>query len=256
MDAYNILGVQSTDSIEFIKKAYRKLANKHHPDKGGSDVEFKKIQQAYDNIKSGKASTSTTTHTQNSRSYDFRNATDIYNYYQSKSASTTKSLRVQATISIFDAINGGMQIIKIQMIPNQNPQYINIEIPPGIVDGMTIKFPKILIHTIDVYVTFRIINDKIWSIKGIDLTKNEIFDFWDLIIGCSRNIETITKEKIKVTIPPMTSPDTILKIAKKGAKTRQNYLLVGDMYVKIHTKLPDTIPDELLTIIKEIKNIQ
>ena len=47
-DYYNILGVDKGAPKEEIKKAYRKLAHKHHPDKnGGSDAEFKKINEAY-----------------------------------------------------------------------------------------------------------------------------------------------------------------------------------------------------------------
>ncbi len=47
-DYYAILGVNKGASKEEIKKAYRKLAHKHHPDKnGGSDDEFKKINEAY-----------------------------------------------------------------------------------------------------------------------------------------------------------------------------------------------------------------
>lgn len=49
-DDYTILGVSRDASPEEIKKAYRKLANKHHPDKGGDPETFKKIQSAYDNI--------------------------------------------------------------------------------------------------------------------------------------------------------------------------------------------------------------
>lgn len=47
---YEILGVSETATQEEIKKAYRKKAVKHHPDKGGSEEEFKKISQAYDVI--------------------------------------------------------------------------------------------------------------------------------------------------------------------------------------------------------------
>ncbi len=47
-DYYEILGVSKTSSQDEIKKAYRKLAHKHHPDKGGSDQEkFKEINEAY-----------------------------------------------------------------------------------------------------------------------------------------------------------------------------------------------------------------
>ncbi len=47
MDYYKILGVEKGASQDEIKKAYRKLAVKHHPDKGGDEAEFKKINEAY-----------------------------------------------------------------------------------------------------------------------------------------------------------------------------------------------------------------
>jgi molecular chaperone DnaJ len=47
-DYYTILGVQKTASEEEIKKAYRKLAHQHHPDKaGGDEKKFKEINEAY-----------------------------------------------------------------------------------------------------------------------------------------------------------------------------------------------------------------
>ncbi|PIR70520.1 MAG: molecular chaperone DnaJ [Candidatus Niyogibacteria bacterium CG10_big_fil_rev_8_21_14_0_10_42_19] len=47
-DYYNILGISKTASKEEIKKAYRKLAHEHHPDKNsGTDAKFKEINEAY-----------------------------------------------------------------------------------------------------------------------------------------------------------------------------------------------------------------
>ena len=47
-DPYGVLGIPQTASEDEVKKAYRKLAMKHHPDKGGDPEQFKKIQGAYD----------------------------------------------------------------------------------------------------------------------------------------------------------------------------------------------------------------
>jgi len=48
MDPYGALGIQKGSSEADIKKAYRKLAMQHHPDKGGDPEQFKQIQGAYD----------------------------------------------------------------------------------------------------------------------------------------------------------------------------------------------------------------
>jgi DnaJ-class molecular chaperone len=48
MDPYAVLGVDKQASPEDIKKAYRKLAVKHHPDKGGDQEKFKEISAAYE----------------------------------------------------------------------------------------------------------------------------------------------------------------------------------------------------------------
>tara|TARA_B100000214_G_scaffold274342_1_gene204497 strand:- start:9197 stop:9799 length:603 start_codon:yes stop_codon:yes gene_type:complete len=47
IDPYEILGVSRDSTDSEIKKAYRKLAAKHHPDRGGSEQQFKKINEAY-----------------------------------------------------------------------------------------------------------------------------------------------------------------------------------------------------------------
>ncbi|MGV9001492.1 MAG: molecular chaperone DnaJ [Candidatus Saccharimonadaceae bacterium] len=51
-DYYEVLGVSKTASADELKKAYRRLAVQHHPDKeGGSEDKFKELNEAYDILK-------------------------------------------------------------------------------------------------------------------------------------------------------------------------------------------------------------
>ena len=53
-DYYDILGVSKDASQDEIKKAYRKKAHEHHPDKGGDEEKFKKINRAYQTLSDEK----------------------------------------------------------------------------------------------------------------------------------------------------------------------------------------------------------
>src|SRR3989344_2256844 len=46
-DYYDILGIARNASKDEVKKAFHKLAHKHHPDKGGSEDKFKEVNEAY-----------------------------------------------------------------------------------------------------------------------------------------------------------------------------------------------------------------
>ncbi len=51
-DYYEVLGISKNASEDEVKKAFRKLAVKYHPDKeGGSEEKFKEINEAYEVLK-------------------------------------------------------------------------------------------------------------------------------------------------------------------------------------------------------------
>ncbi len=53
-DYYKILGVDKKASQDEIKKAFRKLAHQHHPDKGGDENKFKEVSEAYQTLSDEK----------------------------------------------------------------------------------------------------------------------------------------------------------------------------------------------------------
>lgn len=51
MDHYFVLGITKDATLKDIEKAYRQLAKKHHPDKGGDENRFKEVSAAYEVLK-------------------------------------------------------------------------------------------------------------------------------------------------------------------------------------------------------------
>ena len=52
---YAILGIKNQSSVEEIKRAYRSLALRFHPDRGGDEERMKEINEAYDILQKCKA---------------------------------------------------------------------------------------------------------------------------------------------------------------------------------------------------------
>lgn len=49
-DHYKTLGVDRNANQDDIKKAYRKMAAQHHPDRGGDTAKFQEVQAAYETL--------------------------------------------------------------------------------------------------------------------------------------------------------------------------------------------------------------
>ena len=81
-DYYSILGVNKYSSPDSIKRAYRKLALKYHPDKSNGDtLKFQEIAEAYDVLSNSDKKYKYDNKQQYTEPFSFRTANDLFNNF-------------------------------------------------------------------------------------------------------------------------------------------------------------------------------
>ena len=129
-DYYKILGLNSGASKDEVKKAYRKLAKKYHPDVNPNDAEaekrFKEISEAYDAITNGKTSNPYGNSYQQSYNTDFNdffgNFNDFFRNFNGgfnsqsyqQQRSTGGDLRIKVKVTLDEVINGGEKKLRFK----------------------------------------------------------------------------------------------------------------------------------------------
>jgi len=245
-DYYAILGVnkQATDSE--IKKAYRKLASEHHPDRGGNADRFKEVQEAYDVIgdKSKRAEYDNPQGFYSQR-HNFDDILDQY-FTQFNMRSQMRSSRIDLWINLEDVARGGPRLITVNTGAGTMP--VEIDIPQGIHDGEAVRYPK-LIRNSDLVVGFRINPHPQWRREGLDLWCEKPLNFWQLIIGTEIPVRDLLGRTVNLKVPPQTKPGSSLRL--KGRGLQRSGHNSGDIFVKVQATMPDNIPVEIIDILSK-----
>jgi curved DNA-binding protein len=258
---YQTLGVSRDANPDEIKRAYRKLASQHHPDKGGDKHKFQEIEQAYrilsdpnlkaqhDNPNPGFGGMNTAGFG-GVNPFDFETIFSMFgtnlNQHQQRMRQVA---RMTLWITLTDVAQGGRRTVSVGT--PQGTQAIEIEIPLGINDGDTVQYPQVAPGGLDLQITFRIHPNPAWSRNGLNLTQEHTVSVWDLILGTEITVADILGHHLTVTIPAGTQPNAVFRLKGRGLRPRTG--TPGDMFVQIQGRVPATIDPELREMIRQIR---
>jgi molecular chaperone DnaJ len=112
MNPYNALGVESNSTLDDIKKAYRDLVKKYHPDLNPDDIEsakrFKEIQHAYEILTGQSRRTNTERSSPKHNPFDFDFSADLFG----SSTFKGKNVIVRLEIDLLESISGCKKFVK------------------------------------------------------------------------------------------------------------------------------------------------
>ena len=291
-DYYKILGISKTASEEDIKKAYRKLARKLHPDLNPNDKEahkkFQQINEAnevlsdpekrkkYDQYgenwqhaeefekarQSGSGAGGRQRRQTEDSFSDFGDGqySDFFEQmFGSGGGRNTKfrgqDYQAELQLSLRDAAKTHSQTLTI------NEKNIRITIPAGVEDGQVIRLKN---HGApganggphgDLYITFRLTPDPVFKRVGNDLYISLNLDLYTAVLGGEVMVDTLDG-KIKLKVKPETQNGTKSRLKGKGFPVYKQEGHFGDLFVTYNILIPQNLTPrqkELFTELSKLK---
>jgi len=271
MDYYSALGVPRNASQKEIKQAYRKLANKHHPDKGGDANHFQKISEAYDTLSDPhKKQLYDHGHNPNQQHYRrgpfefhfgdpgmddmFQNFGFGFNNRQARN----KSFNVAVQVSLEDVLKGKNIAAEVSDGSGKT-RLVNIQIPPGIASGQQIRYEGMGESSIpnipagDLIVVIDVVRHRRFERKGNDIITNAKVNVWDALLGGKAKIETLDGRSLNINVPKGSQPNTLLSCKGEGLPDI-NSKKRGNLLIKLVIEIPNNLSAKQEQLLKQIKN--
>jgi|TARA_B100001778_G_scaffold264711_1_gene225585 curved DNA-binding protein len=277
---YDILGVSEDASNLQIKRAFKEIAKKEHPDRGGDEAKFKEANEAYDTLKDTRKRQEYDTIRKYGqagqgghftyRSGDFFGEDIFENFFSGfefggpgvrtrtfrKSPQRNKSINVRMAISIKEAMNNNEKTINYRL-PSGKEEFATVKIPAGVQHGVTFKFRGMGDDSIsnvprgDLLVQMTVLDSDGYTRKGNDLHTTKTISCFDAIRGCEVELKTLLDSVIKVKIPSGTQPGTLINCKGQGMPIHKTLNIRGNLYVKVMVLIPQLTKDDL----KKIKDL-
>ncbi len=287
-DYYALLGVPKTATEKDLKKAYRKLAQKYHPDKNPGDAEaerkFREVNEAYDVL--GDA--------EQRKEYDhvremgyfvggpgggqqYVRVEDLFGRgggYGGGAATSIEDIlggfgdlfggptgrqarpqqgrdtNAEVTLTFHEAISGTTKTLKV------GGSTVKVRIPRGVEDGAKIKVKG---HgepgynggpAGDLYVRVRVGTHPVFGRSNANLTIKVPITFVEAALGADIDVPTLDG-KVRLRIPPGTPSGKTFRVSGKGVASDKK---TGDLLVTVEVVVPDNLTDEQRALLEKLRD--
>jgi curved DNA-binding protein len=288
-DHYDILGVTKNASAEEIRKAYRRLARKFHPDLNPNDEEAKKRFQEINEANEVLSDPGSR------KKYDtygdrWKHAEEFEKARSAQGAHTSGGPHsggpfgsYNADEDIFSSIFGGRrghqvkfrgQDLKAELqldlmeawrthkrTLTVNGRQIRITIPAGVEDEQTIRIPGQGGPGMnggpdgDLYITFRIAPHPRYKRVGRDLHATAELDLYTAVLGGEHTVETLDG-MVKLKVAPGTGNGTRVRLKGKGFPVYKQEGSFGDLIITYHVVLPTQLSARERELFEELARLR
>jgi curved DNA-binding protein len=292
IDYYKVLGVDKNATQEDIKKAYRKLARKYHPDVNPNDQEaHKKFQQVneanevlsdpekrkkYDQY--GKdwqhgEQFEQARHQSRQRGFeretftgDFSDSefSDFFNsmfgamggggFRQRHTKFRGEDYHAELHLNLTDVYKTHQQVLTV------NGKNIRITVPAGVENGQKIKIKGHGGPGInggpngDLYISFQIINNTNFKRHTNDLHTIVDLDLYLAVLGGEIIIDTLDG-KVKLKVKPETQNGAKIKLKGKGFPVYKKEGEFGDLVITFQIKIPTNLTDREKELFEQLSKL-
>lgn len=272
MNFYKILNVNKDASQDDIKKAYRKLAMKHHPDRNQNDKKseekFKEIQRAYETLgepqkraeydahqsyqKSNNRKTRQYESNSNAEDLFREHFSDIFDDHFSNFFKQREIIQqIELPITFWEAIKGTTK--KFQLNVDENGRVKTYEIKLNIPAGSNIG-DSFVINVSDekIQVVLNVEPHPNFQRNNLDLFLKTDIPF-DLALLGGTAIFPHWDGDIEVTLPPGLNNGNQVLLANKGV---QKGFFKGDLYLVVNVTIPKKLTEEQKSIIQQFSDTE
>ena len=286
MTHYDTLGVAENATQDEIKKAYKKLAMKYHPDRGGDTNKFQEIQSAYNVVGDDQTRQQYDMERKHGGGFRFNvNGQDMHGvppemeemlrnfgfafgqgfgghagdpFSNFRQPRKNKDIQLDIVVSLASTLEEQTKTINVKTT-NNDSYPVDVKIPRGIRSSNTIKYPNLgdnffeSLPRGDLYVRIHVEEDSNFFVDGIDLIKKIDLDCLHAIIGTTVTVEGLDKKKFEINIPAGTQHGTKFRIPSQGLYL-MNQTVRGNLFLIAHVTVPTNLSDDNLKTIQHILN--